>query len=246
MDIIKTKTLSDPYTRWFLYGASGAGKTQAASTFPVPLFIVPRSENSHVTLMGRDFDVVLIEDRASLVRVIQELEERVERAQDLWARDTDDAIARADEIFPWQTIVVESLSHYCEMLVEDISRGGAKRMDQQQWGLLSSHLRNVHQRLSLLPVHVVYTALDAAGTEDTAGKPLMTGKNATIIPSACDVIGYCECATSKRGTVYRVHFREFQRNIARSRFPGLPERVVNFDFAELEKTLHEASTETTD
>lgn len=221
----------DPWTRWFLYGPTGSGKTHAAGTFPSPLFLVPPNEKSIVTLMGRDVPYIDVGDRREMNEAVRWLRARYDLAMGLYNKGED---AKAEETFPWQTVVVESLSHYCELLVEDISKRGAAKMDMQAWGQLSSHLRTLHSQLSDMDVHVVYTSLDAVDDAGN-GRALMTGKNALMMPSACDVIGYCEAVPVPKGRepVYRVHFRQYGRFPARSRFKGMPTHVDNFRFADV-------------
>lgn len=227
--------ITDPWTRWFLYGPTGAGKTHAAGTFPKPFFIVPPNEKSIVTLAGADIAYTEVSNRQEMHAALRWLREQYDQAMALYAAGEDD---EAEELFPYQTIVVESLSHYCELLVEDIGKRGQAKMDQQSWGQLSSHLRTLHSQLSDMDVHVVYTSL-AKTDEAGNGQPLMIGKNAIMMPSACDIIGYCESVPVQRGKapVHRIHFRQFGRFPARSRFRGFPDMVENFSFDAVQDSL---------
>lgn len=225
VQIKNTQEINEPWTRWFLYGPTGSGKTTAAATFPDPLFIVPANEKSVVSLLGRDIDYVEVHSRKDMGEVLAFL------------RDKYAAMTAGDEsAFPWQTIVIESLSHYCELLVEDISKKGQTKMDQQAWGLLSSHLRTVHSTLSDMDVHVVYTSLEQVD-DAGVGRPLMTGKNAIMVPSACDVIGFCEAVPGGKRPTYRVHFQQFGRYPARSRFSGLSAHIDDFHFDRVRDSL---------
>jgi hypothetical protein len=150
--------------------------------------------------------------------------------------NNDDA---AHEAFPYETIVIENLSHYCELVVEDISRGGEIKMDQQAWGLVSNHLRNIHSTLCNMDVHTVYTSL-AAVDEKKGNIPMITGKNALLMPSSCDVIAYCETHKGKKNDVYTMHFRKFAGWPARSRFSNFPESVNNFDFRNFESLISDS------
>jgi hypothetical protein len=235
IEIHNAKDITTPYTRWFLYGPTGSGKTTAAATFPNPFFILPKNENSILTVAGRDIDYVLVDSRASMDRVLTHLATQYQKMMQLFSQNKDDA---ANEAFPWQTVVVENMSHYCELLVEDISRGGQNKMDMQAWGLLSNHLRNVHSSLSDLDVHTVYTSLDTID-DNGVGRPMMTGKNAIIMPSSCDVIGHCETVNKGKDKppAYRMHFIQAGRFPARSRFKSFPPHVDGFDFKTFESLL---------
>ena len=149
----------------------------------------------------------------------------------LAAGDTDGA----DAVFPWQTIVFESMTHYCAMLQDEISQNGMQKMDQQRWGLISDHLRAVHSRLRGLDCHVVFTALSKVEGEERSaeGLPDISGKMARMLPAACDAIGFCECVEgggSKANAVYRIYFRQHRVYLARTRFRDMPPMIENFHF----------------
>ncbi len=242
INIQNAKNIEQPYTRWFIYGPTGAGKTQAASTFPDPFFILPPNENSILTLQGLDVPFTLAGTRSEMDNVVGYLKHNYAEMLRLYEAAGDDEAkqAAALEVFPYQTIVVENLSHYCELLVEDISRSGQNKMDQQAWGLLASHLRTLHSQLSDIDVHVVYTSLDTVDDSGT-GRPMMTGKNAIIMPSSCDVIAHCETIISKKSEIFRMHFRKTGRFPARSRFRNFPSHVDDFHYQTFMEQLNGGS-----
>lgn len=236
-------------TRWFIYGPTGSGKTKRAATFPNPLFIVPANEGSHMTLLQieQSFDFVVVGKtadgqqkmaRAHMMEILDELEKRYRQSCQLYHAGKDDEARKA---FPWDTLVFESLTHYGDLVLEDISRFGSQQMTQQLWGHLSTHLRAIHDRVCNWDVHVVYTALDRLDQKGEGvgavadGGPNMTGAMAKKLPSACDVIAYCEViAPLKAGQapIFRTHFQRCRQFDARARF-DFPAHVDNFDFAEL-------------
>jgi hypothetical protein len=246
--IQNTSGIQQPWTHWFLYGETGSGKTVAAATFPDPLFLVPANEGSELSLrergvdyikVGKDADGSPIKARRHMSEILSMLEDRHAKMRAAYAANDD---AAAMEAFPWQTIVWESLTHYCDLLVEDISNGGAQKMDQQRWGLLSGHLRTVHGRLRNLDVHVVMTSLAKTENDGASGaamgKPHIVGSMAEKLPSSCDVIGYCEEGpTTKNGRQWHVHFAKHKWFPARSRFRGLPAKATNFRFADVQQHL---------
>lgn len=227
------KNLENPWTHWFFFGATGSGKTTLAATFPRPIFILPKNEGSIATLRGQDIPYYEVIDLSSKIkngvggmnRVIDELEA-------LYKKSPDD--------FPFDTIVIESTSHYADLVIEDMTAGGRIQMNQGMWGVLAAHFRNIQSRLRNMDVHVVFTALDKVDKADDGtviGGPLIPGQTAKKLPSSCDVIGYCELAGGKNNLNYRVHFRKYKAFDARSRFDGIPAQVENFNFADLEKHL---------
>jgi hypothetical protein len=178
------------------------------------LFLVPNHENSQVSLAGMDIPYMLVtgmdqpikDGRGGLNTIIRELLKT-------YRKDPDE--------FPYDTIVLESLSHYCDLVQEDLTQGGQLIMDQPKWGKLASHLRKVQVDLRSMEVHVVYTALDKTSDDDsgqTVGGPLIPGQSGQKVPSACDIICYAEMR--KRGKdewQYRVHFRNYKHFPARVR-----------------------------
>jgi hypothetical protein len=225
--------LDAPWTRWFFYGETGSGKTSIAASFPDPVFIVPVNEGSIVTLRGRDIPYYESCDMSSQVRdgvgglnrILDELERNY--VQDINA-------------FPFQTIVLDSLTHYSELVVEEISESGTKQMDPKKWGEVGAHFRNVHSRLCNMQVHVVYTALSRIDKNDAGvviAGPFLSGAAAIKLPSACEVVGYCEATKVKGITEYRTHFKKCGFYPARTRFGALPDVIQNFDFAEVQPYL---------
>lgn len=215
-----------PWTAWFFYGDSGSGKTHSVSTFPKPLVIVPKNEGSILTLRGLSIDFAEVGNRADMLGLLHQLETRYRR---MCAMPLDAPQDELDAAFPYHTIAVESLSHYCELLIEDLSQRGSLKMDYGKWGELGSHIRSIHSRLRSMDVHIVYTSL-AKVDDNGRGQPMMVGKTAMMTPSACDYLGYCEAIPGRVAGAppnYRVHFAQFGPWPARARqSPALRQRGV--------------------
>jgi len=254
-----TLDIEVPYTTWFVYGETGSGKTRAASTFPNPFFIVPVNEKSQYALLERtdsegviDFPFVSIGKNATTKKTIMArdhinavltwLEDSAQKAEQIKIAGeySDAALDKAFDVFPYETIVVESMTHLTDLIVEDISMFGSKKMDQLAWGHLSSFIRSMHDRLRALDTHVVYTALPKTVESDGGivyGKPNLVGGMADKLPSACDVIAYMEELRRKDTSTYRMHLRKHKHFAARSRFERMPAKFDNFNFAEAQKFL---------
>lgn len=233
---LNAKDLGSPWVHFFLYGPTGSGKTTAASTFPNPVFLVPKNENSVMTLKGRNVPYYLVVDmdRTPLNLVtgegsLKHILDHLEKGYNL-----------NPSKFPFDTIVIESLSHYADLVIEQLTAGGAP-MNQQRWGIFLAHFRNVQARLRNLEVHAVFTALDQTREDEASGisigGPLIPGASAKKLPSSCDVIGFCEEAPGKGRNEYRIHFRPHKCYIARSRISSIPPMITNFTFAKIEKFL---------
>lgn len=249
--IKNSNDLTSPWTHWFLLGDTGSGKTSAIATFPYPFIIVPKNEQSILRLVGLGIDYVEVETPDEMAQALSWLEgAHSKSAQYLRQAEsaTDEAVreelyAAAWAAFPYQTVGVESLSHYTDLVIEAIT--GVKdgwqtgKMDQQKWGQLSAHLRNLQVRLRNLPVHAVFTALatlkENENTKVVLGGPLMSGAMAFKLPSACDAIGYCEEMPSG---VRRIHFKKYKMFPGRARVPiGVEFPAVIEDFS-WEKVKH--------
>lgn len=228
--------MDDQWHHWFFYGPTGSGKTTLAATFPRPVFILPKNEGSIVTLRGMDipyYEVVdmdktpLRDGVGSMCHILDTMER---------------AYHKDPESFPFDTIVIESVSHYSDLVIEQLTNGGKLHMDQPKWGILTAHLRNIQSRLRNMDVNVVFTALDAVKEQDdgsVTGGPLIQGASAKKLPSSCDAIGYCEEKGGGNNTPpkYRVHFRRKGAFAARTRLKGIPPKIDNFNFAEVDKLL---------
>lgn len=241
LHIQSTDKIDQPWLHIFLYGDSGSSKTTSASTMPAPLFLVPANEGSELSLRDKAIPYIKL-GRANgkpvratvhMNEVLTELETRYAK---MLASTTD---AEAHKHFPWQTIVVESLTHYGDMVIDDITDGGVKAMDMRMWGKLANHYRQIQSRLRRMDVHVVFTALAKVLDGDSGaaqGVPSISGSMSIKMPTSCDIVGYTECIPSSRGggdPTYRVHFRKKGPYLARARFRGFPAHMDSFDFSEV-------------
>jgi hypothetical protein len=227
------KDIEVPWTRWFFYGDTGAGKTRLASTFPRPCFIIPKNEGSAVTLRGRDIPYYEVTDMSSQVRSgVGGLNRILDEIEKSYTENLD--------AFPFDTIVLESLTHYSELVVEELSESGTKSMDQRKWGEVAAHFRNIHARLCNMDVHVVYTSLARIDKNDAGvviAGPFIQGAAAIKLPSSCEVVSFCEASKNQRGTVYKAHFKKHGHYPARSRFDAIPDVIENFNYAEVVQYL---------
>jgi hypothetical protein len=226
-----------PWMHFFFYGESGSGKTEVAATFPRPVFIVPQNEGSIMTLRGRDIPFYEATDLSSrlvggvggLICIIDELEHA-------YYADMD--------AFPFETIVIESLTHYADLAIEQIG-GPRGKMDQQKWGELSAHFRNIQARLRRIQVHAVFTSLartDEADDGTLSGGPLIPGSTSEKLPSACELVAYCEQTGAGNKRRFRTHLRRYKHFAARFRVPTsvrhlVPDYMDDFSFQQVESLL---------
>lgn len=144
----------------------------------------------------------------------------------------DQSIRKNDELlFPYQTVVIESLTHYCDLVQDELTEGSNLPMDVQRYGKLSAHLRNIQVRLRNMDVHCVFTSL-ATTNDNNEGMPAIPGQQAKKLPASCDVIGYMEVTDygPNKPQKHTLHLRQRKQFFARTRFNRLPAQIENFSF----------------
>lgn len=231
LEVKNAEELQTIWTHWFFYGDSGAGKTELAHTFPKPIFLVPQNEGSIVTLRGRNQPYVEIVDwdktpqrggSGSMVHALDALER-------LYHANPDN--------FPYDTIVIESVTHLGDLIIDQLTNGGKTQMSQNLWGTFGSNLKSIQTRLRRLQVNVVFIALAKTDSSEDgktlAGGPYIQGQSADKLPAACDVYGYVELY----GDTHRVHFKKYRHFSARTRFNRMPGMMENFHYDDVRDFL---------
>lgn len=230
---LNTNTLGqEPWVRWFLYGDTGSGKTSAAATFPRPLFLVPKSENSVTTLGGRNFPFFQIVDRSSPLKGgIGGLEKILSAIETDYEKDPGN--------FPFDTIVFDAMTHYAELVLDELTEGNKVPMDRQKYERLAAHFRNIHARLSEMQIHVVYCALAKWDEKTDKGSAYLSGKSGDIIPSACEVYAHMTVKDQGKGNpqLFTMHTQTHQGWKARTRLNRLPAEITNFHFDKVRSLL---------
>lgn len=212
---MNTSMITRDWQHIFAYGSSGSGKTTLASWFPKPFLLVPRAEQSQLSLKGRNIDFMEITNSKEMLDAIGYFEN---------IQNT-----KGSDALEHETLVIESLSHYTDQIVEEFSRNGAIKDARQVYGVVNSHFRTIQQRLRRLDMHVIFTALAAttqsADGETTTGEPLISGRTKTMLPASCDIIGYCEVREG-RPPVYKFHTRAHKGFMARTRYNSMPAEFI--------------------
>ncbi len=207
------------HVRAWLYGDTGSGKTVAAASFPQPYFVLPKNEDSIKTLRGASCGyTTIVPDSENIRGEIQGFVEMLLslHPQELYARFG-------------QTLVLDAFTHVVDMLIHEVAQQRVTRgeepgqMHQQKWGLLRTYLLNLRDLLWRLPMHVVFVSLSYATTNPKGdlvrGGVRGGGSALDLLPSSCDVLGYCE---AQAGGKYVVNFSQVSVFPARTRFWGMP------------------------
>lgn len=236
---LSTKDLDEPWTRWFLYGDTGTGKTTAAASFPRPLFLVPVNEKSVTVLSGRKFPYVLIKDWSAPFeesKGVGGMNAVLQRIEMEYKRDPN--------AFPYDTIVAEALTHLAELFKDELTQGSKVSMDVQKYDKLTSYFRGMHARLSQLDTHVVYCALAQVDEKTSRGDAYLSKKIKEIIPSSCEVYAYLTAADKgkdKNGIPlpkdYKMYTTPHGEWKARTRYRNLPPVMHNFKFDDIKHLL---------
>jgi hypothetical protein len=202
-------------------GPTRSGKTSVCASFPNPMFIFPKNEDSKTTLMGSGYPFVEV----GSMRETEEVLEQLAQMQQAGAFVGQD-----------RTVIFENLSHYADIMESEITRGGVVDLD---WNKYKSHFKRIRDLLwSLSDCHVVVTALDNVKTDKRGNVvhhgPKVSGQSADTLVSSCTLVGYCdqEPATPDRlHSRWVVHTQTAGLFQAGTRIPGMPPGIhENFNF----------------
>lgn len=231
LQFINTGDRKEP-RRFAFIGPERSGKTTIAASFPRPIFIFPYNEGGHVVLPP---GIPMIEVGSHMIKDAQTGVEikhpRPVREHMLQALDQLLAWQAAGQ-FQWETVVVEQLSHYAELVSLELTDGGKTEMERADWGIYRAHLYQIRDRLWKLNCHIVITAHDKVRTV----KDQVVGHTANIAGEAgkglftsCDAIGYCELGLDE---THQVKFKRYGAFYGGTRIKGMLTEYVNFNFPE--------------
>lgn len=127
-------------------GKASSGKTHFAATFPKPLFISDATEGGAATLDAMNPEMWWDANDPPEVWEIENMLEMTKIAIDLGGR----------KVFPWQTVVVDSLSIYAQRVLRELNSSDPKQDNRQRYGVLSDQLSSLVARIHSLPAHIVW------------------------------------------------------------------------------------------
>lgn len=168
----------------FIYGPLRTSKTTSAATWPSPVFLSAGNEGGDTSLRFQSVDVIVIKN----------------------VQDMKDAIAYIDmhgkTKHGWKTIVVDSLTYYSDLFIQQASNNGEKPLQQRDWGLLDLHLQKwLLPKVMSMPYHAVWIANEDE-VKDTNGSvtsysPSLYGKTKVKFPGSTDLIVRTTIRTSR-------------------------------------------------
>jgi hypothetical protein len=174
-------------------GIPSSGKTHFASTFPKPLFLSDAAEGGYKTLEYMDRDYWWDPNHAP----------------DVWAQenmmDLPIAVTRLQTMakggkFPFQSIIVDSVSIYAERLLAELKMANPGEDNRQRYGSLADALRAQVVRINALPANIIWLC-----HVTTEGELTLPGKAAATIPAYMDHKWLCVAVTEgKKATDYQL------------------------------------------
>jgi hypothetical protein len=167
---------------WLLYGRSGSGKTTLIGTFPPRILVVNFvCEGGVRTLRGHPgVDVVDVE-------TLTDMNEAFDYLIKNYAK--------------YRTIAIDSLTSLVDIMYRHTrAKRPVERMDWLEW---RSKVYEMAERLRKLPVETVFTATQAANTDEATGSkfggPNLFGSLEAGLPAKMDLSVLMECETDARG-----------------------------------------------
>ena len=169
------------------YGASRAGKTRFAGSWPRPLFLSDATESGWTTLGNMDRNNRFEADRDPIVWAIETSTDMMRAL-----REAAPLIAKGDV----KTIVIDSLTFYCDLYFNYLEslKGGRQTDGRQLHGKLASHLKTFREQVHLLQTNVLWLCLEKPPSEDNPlGGPMLSGQNSAKFMAGCDYTFYHRC-----------------------------------------------------
>jgi hypothetical protein len=186
-----------------LYGANGSGKTFQASTWPKPLWLVPRiGVNELRTIEDYDLPFLVFESIEDLAEKIAALREELKAHPGLY-----------------KTLVFDSLTTTQTMFEDELKqRSRVDKLEWSDWGRFTSTFVHLMSSLHSWPLHKIWIC-------HTDGEKIFSlkGDSRQLFPNNADIILYCESRDAGGRTEYRVHPRRC------GQWPARVRRSAGFD-----------------
>lgn len=220
----------------FIYGDPGAGKSHLAATADAPIILLTEA-NGRDTIRRANADaLVFVADSADQIR-------RFMRAA------LSGEFAQANR----RTAVFDSLTEIQRIFADEIlssKPADSRKMELQDWGLLTERMRGFCRTLRALPLDVVATSLAEHTVEEASGaiwtKPAFSGKKlAAEVAQYFNAVGFAYKRDRRQGSteevdrseLHAVDFDPGRRMLSKSHGP-LSGIVSGRSLADLQSEIH--------
>lgn len=190
-----------PRNTFLAYGASRSGKTTWAASFPRPLFLSDVTEGGWDSIANMADDQFFEPGVKPIVFGIETMGDMVT------ARDRALPLILSGRV---QTIVVDSLSFYCDLALNNIVNMQAKHDQREAYGKLGAHLQDLRikthtlgdPKAQSLTTNVVWLCLDKTDESGSTNFPMIPGQQAAKFMAGVHFIFHSRMAQEKRGTEF--------------------------------------------
>lgn len=193
------------------YGASRAGKTRFAATFPRPLFLSDNSEGGWETIRNMNPDDRYEPDVVPRVWAMEKPEDMVKAVMNIDAMCRGPLKLNGKTYKPGdvRTVVIDSLTFYGDSFLTHLTR--TNKDMRLVYQTLNAHLREVMVRVHELPVNVVWICLEKAPDEEnpTMGGILIPGQTKDKAPARCDYWFYHRSVQKGPNLEWEVRTKKF-------------------------------------
>jgi hypothetical protein len=214
-----------PRNTFLVYGESRSGKTTWAASFPRPLFLSDATEGGWDSIANMDDSQFFEPGVRPIIFAIEQMNDMAT------AREKAAPLIASGRV---QTIVVDSLSYYCDLILNYLLNMQGKKDTRAAYGDLGNHLRDLRVKTHMLPVNVVWLAL-ASRSEEGEGRPMIPGQQGDKFMAGCHYIFHSRSFQQKHGQEllppeFEMRTRRWNGNIAGNRLGGkaaqLPDPLV--------------------
>jgi hypothetical protein len=226
-----------PRNTFLVYGDSRSGKTTWAATFPRPLFLSDVTEGGWDSIANMNDDQLFEPGVKPLVWGIEAMTDMVT------AREKAAPLIASGRV---QTIVVDSLSFYCDLFMNFLLMNQVKKDTRAAYGDLGNHLRDLRAKTHMLNVNVVWLCLARHPDEvEPLGRPMIPGQQADKFMAGVHYIFHSRVDQQKRGQellppTYEMRTKKYAGYLAGNRLGGkanlLPDPFVG-DYQTLVEAL---------
>jgi hypothetical protein len=220
-----------------VHGDSGAGKTYFAASWPRPWFLSVNDVQGWETIRTmnrRSLYEPSIRPTVLKLKTIRDLNDGLQEVRE--------AIKKGD----CQTVVIDSISFYCEMFYNGLiaamqANQGAQVDTWKVYGMLNDHLRKMRIEFHNLNANVLWLAVTRQPDEASkVAMPLLKGQQAVLFPAGCKYVWYMRSEETATNVRHLLHTRRYANILARGRDGGrLPNPIVNPTYREIAAMLSE-------